>query len=175
MKWLKRILLTLVSLVALLVIVGMMLPSGSRFSARSPSRLRPKRSMRCLPIAGVEALGNMEPRDPAMQIQYSGAAQGTGAKWNWQSKTEGNGAIGVHGCRAVQACRLRAVVSRSRHVVAGIVLLAPDGSGTRVTWTNEGDMGSSPINRYFGLMMDSMVGPDFDAGLRNLKALAERG
>jgi hypothetical protein len=57
----------------------------------------------------------------------------------------------------------------------GILLLAPDGSGTRVTWTNEGDMGSSPINRYFGLMMDSMVGPDFDAGLRNLKALAERG
>ena len=28
MKWLKRVLLTLVSLVALLVIVGMMLPSG---------------------------------------------------------------------------------------------------------------------------------------------------
>ena len=51
---------------------------------------------------------------------------------------------------------------------------APDGSGTRVTWTNEGDMGANPVNRYFGLMMDSMVGPDFEAGLKNLKALAER-
>ncbi len=53
--------------------------------------------------------------------------------------------------------------------------LTPDGSGTRVTWTNEGDMGANPVNRYFGLMMDRMVGPDFEAGLKNLKALAERG
>ena len=52
--------------------------------------------------------------------------------------------------------------------------LRPEGSGTRVTWTNEGDMGTNPVNRYFGLMMDSMVGPDFEAGLKNLKALAER-
>jgi hypothetical protein len=41
------------------------------------------------------------------------------------------------------------------------------------TWTNEGEMGGNPINRWFGLMMDRMVGPDFEAGLANLKKLAE--
>ena len=57
----------------------------------------------------------------------------------------------------------------------GQLLLVPEGAGTRVTWTNEGDMGGSPVNRYFGLLMDRMVGPDFEAGLSNLKGLAEKG
>jgi hypothetical protein len=34
-------------------------------------------------------------------------------------------------------------------------------------------MGGNPVNRYFGVMMDRLVGPDFEAGLANLKALAE--
>jgi carbon monoxide dehydrogenase subunit G len=57
----------------------------------------------------------------------------------------------------------------------GQLRLTPEGEGTRVTWTNEGDMGGNPVNRYFGLLMDRMVGPDFEAGLANLKAAAERG
>jgi hypothetical protein len=35
-------------------------------------------------------------------------------------------------------------------------------------------MGGNPVNRYFGVMMDRLVGPDFEAGLANLKALAEK-
>jgi uncharacterized protein YndB with AHSA1/START domain len=175
MKWLKRILLTLVSLVALLVIVGMMLPSGFKVQ-RSITVAAPAEKIYPLLADPREwkrwAIWNQ--RDPAMQIQYSGAAQGTGAKWSWQSKTEGNGAMeftaAVPYKHVDYALSFPDVGMSSR----GILLLAPDASGTRVTWTNEGDMGSSPINRYFGLMMDSMVGPDFDAGLRNLKALAER-
>jgi len=34
-------------------------------------------------------------------------------------------------------------------------------------------MGAGPVGRYFGLVMDRMVGPDFDEGLANLKKLAE--
>ena len=30
-------------------------------------------------------------RDPAMQIEYSGPASGSGAVWSWKSKTEGDG------------------------------------------------------------------------------------
>ena len=46
--------------------------------------------------------------------------------------------------------------------------------GTQVTWTMNGDMGANPLYRWMGLFMDKMVGPDFDAGLANLKALAEK-
>jgi carbon monoxide dehydrogenase subunit G len=51
--------------------------------------------------------------------------------------------------------------------------LEAEGEGTRVTWTVEMDMGNNPVGRWMGLMMDGMVGKDFDAGLANLKAKAE--
>ena len=56
----------------------------------------------------------------------------------------------------------------------GQLRLEPAGSGTRVTWTNEGEMGANPVNRYFGLFMDRLVGPDFEGGLNNLRALVDR-
>ena len=37
-----------------------------------------------------------------------------------------------------------------------------------------GDMGSNPLFRWFALFGDRMTGPDFEAGLANLKALAEK-
>ena len=57
---------------------------------------------------------------------------------------------------------------------AGEIKLEPGAQGTRVTWTNQGDVGANPINRYFAQVMDRLVGPDFEEGLKNLKALAER-
>jgi hypothetical protein len=49
----------------------------------------------------------------------------------------------------------------------------PSAVGTRVTWTNAGDVGGNPIKHYMAVTMDRMVGPDFEAGLANLKAVAE--
>ncbi len=57
---------------------------------------------------------------------------------------------------------------------AGTLTLEPDGASTKVTWSFVGEAGNNPIMRYTSLMMDGMVGQDFDAGLANLKALAER-
>ena len=56
----------------------------------------------------------------------------------------------------------------------GALMLADTTTGTRVSWTNEGEFGGNPFIRYIGLMMDSMVGKDFDAGLNKLKLLAEK-
>jgi uncharacterized protein YndB with AHSA1/START domain len=176
MKWLKRAVITVVGLAALLLVVGMLLPSAFKVQrsvqiAAAPAKIYPM-------IAEPRqwkgwAVWNQ--RDPAMQVQYSGAVSGAGAKWNWQSKTEGNGAMEFTGAvpneRVVYSLSFPDMGMTSR----GELQLVPDGTGTRVTWTNEGDMGSNPINRYFGLVMDSLVGPDFEAGLKNLKAAAERG
>ena len=44
----------------------------------------------------------------------------------------------------------------------------------RVVWLMNGDMGSNPLLRWMTLFVDGMVGKDFEAGLANLKALAEK-
>ena len=57
----------------------------------------------------------------------------------------------------------------------GSITLQPVGDSVNVVWSNEGDLGANPINRYFGLMMDRMIGPDFEEGLNNLKRKVEAG
>jgi uncharacterized protein YndB with AHSA1/START domain len=57
--------------------------------------------------------------------------------------------------------------------------LQPEEDQTRVVWALDSDMRAGvpllaqPINTYFGFLMDSMVGHDYEVGLQNLKELAE--
>jgi uncharacterized protein YndB with AHSA1/START domain len=113
-------------------------------------------------------------RDPAMQITYSGPPSGAGAAWAWKSTTEGDGKITF---TAVEANR-RVVYALDfpdfGTTSTGAFELAGAGAGTRVTWSIDGDMGSNPLFRWLALFGDAMTGPDFDAGLANLKTLAEK-
>lgn len=34
-------------------------------------------------------------------------------------------------------------------------------------------MGNNPIAKYFGLLMDKLIGADFERGLNNLKTVCE--
>ena len=113
-------------------------------------------------------------RDPNMRIVYSGPPFGMGARWSWASKSEGTGSMEfthVEPDRLVQySLNFPDYGLRSN----GVLRLDAAGKVTRVTWTNEGDVGSNPLKHYLPLLMDRLVGPDFEASLANLKALAER-
>jgi len=175
MKWFARIGLGLLAVVAVVLAVGMLLPSGFKVErsvnfAAAPDRIYPL-------IADPREWKRWSvwnKRDPAMTMQYSGPASGTGARWTWMSTSEGNGEMEF--TRAVANERLDYALSFPDMGMQskGQLRLQPLGSGTRVTWTNEGDMGANPLNRYFGLFMDRLVGPDFEGGLNNLKALVDR-
>jgi uncharacterized protein YndB with AHSA1/START domain len=176
MKWLKRIAFALVAVVALLLVIGLLLPSGFKVQ-RSVQIAAP--ASKVYPMIADPRQWNKwtvwNRRDPAMQVKYSGAESGVAAKWSWQSKTEGNGEMEFIAAVPNERIDYTLAFPEMGMTSRGQVLLVPEGAGTRVTWTNEGDMGSNPINRYFGLLMDRMVGPDFEGGLANLKGLAEKG
>lgn len=53
--------------------------------------------------------------------------------------------------------------------------LDQSGSGTRVTWGFDTDFGNDLAGRYFGLLFDRFIGPDYERGLSNLKTLTESG
>jgi hypothetical protein len=55
----------------------------------------------------------------------------------------------------------------------GEFVLEPGAGGVRVTWSNRGEVGSNPLKHFLAVSMDRLVGPDFEAGLANLKTLAE--
>ena len=49
----------------------------------------------------------------------------------------------------------------------------PEGSGTRVTWTDRGTLPAAPHWRWMGLLIPSMLGKSFDKGLASLKRVVE--
>lgn len=175
MRIVKGIAIGLAALVAVVLIVGFLLPSKYQVS-RSTVINAPAERVYAL-IASPREWPRWtvwNERDPQMKITYTGPAAGKGATWAWNSKTEGNGSMEF--TEAEPNRRVEYVLTfpefemRSR----GALTLLPEGSATRVTWTTAGDVGGNPLKHYFAALMDRMVGPDFEGGLARLKALAEK-
>jgi hypothetical protein len=123
--------------------------------------------------SGWQRWGVWYRRDPQMQLSTL-SDQGVGAQWRWTSQSQGNGSMRLTeleaGRRVAYELQIEDFAPSS-----GELRLVPEAQGTRVIWLMQGDMGGNPINRWFGLFMDSLVGPDFEAGLANLKQLSETG
>jgi uncharacterized protein YndB with AHSA1/START domain len=113
-------------------------------------------------------------RDPKMEVKYSGPPFGQGARWSWKSESEGSGSMEF--VRVVPNQRIEYALHFPEFNMksTGAFTFDPAGGGTRVTWTNGGDVGGNPLKHYLAVMMDRMVGPDFEKGLASLKQLAEK-
>lgn len=113
-------------------------------------------------------------RDPDVNLTYSGPDEGVGAKLVWASEHPqvGNGEQEI--VASVPGEKVETALDFGEMGTAkAAFLLTEAGDGTKVTWTLVADMGTNPVGRWMGLMMDSWVGADYEKGLSNLKALAE--
>ena len=113
-------------------------------------------------------------RDPAMDVTYSGPPFGQGAKWSWKSKSEGSGNMEFTRVEPNKRVDYSLFLPDLNLKSTGTFTVDGSGKGTRVTWTNGGDVGTNPLKHYLAWKMDLLEGPDFEAGLANLKALAEK-
>ncbi len=113
-------------------------------------------------------------RDPAMAITYSGPPSGTGAVWEWRSATEGDGRMSFTRAEAPGLLAYELYFPDFGTTSLGELRLVPEAGATRVSWSMRGNMGRNPFFSWFALFADGMVGKDFEAGLANLKAVAEK-
>ncbi len=113
-------------------------------------------------------------RDPAMDVTYSGPPFGQGAKWSWASKTENGGMIELISVEPNRRIQYALYVPYFNLRSVGKFVLDEDAGATRVTWSNSGDVGRNPLKHYLAHWMDRIVGEDFEGGLANLKAMAEK-
>ncbi len=113
-------------------------------------------------------------RDPAMQMSFSGAPLGAGAGWAWASESQGNGRMAFTAADPNEKIIYNLYFDDFNSVSTGSFLFEPIAGGTRVIWVMNGDMGSNPLMRWVALASDQMIGADFEAGLANLKSLAEK-
>lgn len=118
-----------------------------------------------------------ERKDPQRTSHYSGPAQGPGSRYDWDGRQIGRGSLEITGQqpgRAVQM-RLDFVKPFEAHNTAEFALQPLADGATEVRWAMQGP--ATFLSKLMGVFvdMDAMVGRDFEAGLQNLRALAESG
>ena len=118
-----------------------------------------------------------EHKDPDMQRSHSGAERGVGAVYEWRGNRqvgEGRMQITASNAPSTLVVKLDFLKPFEAHNTAEFVLTGEGGS-TSVSWANHGPCPF--LSKLMGLFvsMDRMIGPDFETGLANLKALAEKG
>lgn len=114
--------------------------------------------------------------DPAMKRTFSGAPSGKGAIYEWEgNKDVGKGRMEIldAGTPAKTVIKLDFLQPFESHNTTEFTLV-PQGDVTQVSWDMTGPMPFiSKIMSVFA-SMDSMIGKDFEKGLANMKAAAEK-
>lgn len=175
MKLVKGLFMTLVALVLLFFVVGLFLPKAAHIERSITTAASPNAVYEL--VDGFARFNEWSPWaniDPTTKYTFRGPASGVGARLEWTSAhpNVGSGSqeiIAIEPGRSVTS----ALDFGTGNPTTAKLLLVPEGAGTRVTWTLDSDLSSSIVGRYFGLAFDRMVGPYFEKGLAQLKALAE--
>jgi uncharacterized protein YndB with AHSA1/START domain len=115
-------------------------------------------------------------KDPAMKRTFSGPESGSGAVYEWDGdKNVGQGRMEISDTSPPSRVTIRLDFLRpfEAHNMVEFTL-APKGDSTDVTWAMQGPVPYVAKIMHVFFDMDSMVGKDFEAGLANLKSIAEK-
>lgn len=171
MVFFRRLLLSIAILMLLIGVIGMILPSSAHVERSvmintTPDKIWPHVSN----FKAWEAWSPWFARDPDATFTYSGDKGSVGHASTWSSEQKD---VGSGSQKIVEVVPNEKMVTAldfgSQGTAVAMFELVPQTSGTRVTWSLDSDFGDNFIGRYFGLMMDRMIGPDYEAGLANLK------
>ncbi|WP_430972409.1 SRPBCC family protein [Sunxiuqinia rutila] len=112
--------------------------------------------------------------DPDMKVDYKNRGIGKGAAYSWESENPNLGAGTMTITESVPYDSIATTMNfMEEGLSTGYFLFDESGQTTTVTWAFDTDLGYNPIARWMGLLFDSMIGPDFEQGLQNLKIVAE--
>ena len=170
----------------ILVTIAVLIAGLLLYASMQPDQLRIERSTRIqAPADRIFPLINdlhqwsawspYEKKDPGMKRTFSGQDSGTGAAYAWEGNRDvGSGRMEVKSAAADKvSIQLDFIEPSEGHNTADF-LLAPKNGGTEVRWVMFGP--ATYVTKLMGVFvsMDSMIGKDFEKGLAQLKAAAEK-
>ncbi len=115
--------------------------------------------------------------DPEMNTTITGPASGVGAHYEWQGNNDvGKGNMTIIESRPGENVKIDLQFTEP-FTAASITEfnLQPADDGTNVTWTTSGKNGFLAKAMCLVIDMDTMMGPDFERGLNQLKSTVESG
>jgi hypothetical protein len=111
-----------------------------------------------------------------MKRGYAGAESGKGAIYTWEGNSQvGSGRIEIADTQPPSKIMIKLDMIKPIAAHNDVVFsLEPRGTATNVTWAMSGPVPYFAKIIHVFMNMDRMVGGDFEAGLANLKAAAEK-
>ena len=127
-------------------------------------------------LRGFNSWDPFSKKDPAIRIVHSGPETGKGAKYEWEGNRQvGSGRVEITDTSAPSSVSMKLDMRTPMEAHNTVQFtLEPKGAMTTVTWAMKGP--SPYIAKVMDVVsgMDRMVGVEFENGLANLKALAEK-
>jgi uncharacterized protein YndB with AHSA1/START domain len=173
----KKILLVVVALVAIVLIIAAFKPSNFAVTRTATIQAPPDKVFPLInDFHNWPTWSPWEKLDPNMKRTLSGPPSGAGSVYAWEGNSKaGQGRMEI--TESVPASRvaikldfIKPMESNNR-VQFG---LQPNGNATTVTWTMDGPMAYPAKVMTVFMSMDKMIGSDFEIGLANMKAAAEK-
>jgi effector-binding domain-containing protein/uncharacterized protein YndB with AHSA1/START domain len=110
--------------------------------------------------------------DPNARVEFAGPPRGVDASFHWNGQIIGQGHETITESVPYEHVTSRIDLGGGKEAHS-IFTLSADGEMTRVVWAYERDFGINIAGRYFALMLESIVGPEYEKGLARLAGLAE--
>ena len=179
MSWLKRISGVLVGLFVVVVILGFLLPSQVHVERTITIKAQPQEIYRL--INNFESWEQWSPwakLDPEAEMTIIGHGLGQKMIWFSEDPRVGKGSQEIISLDAPKQMKTHLDFGDQGMADASFDLISENGI-TQVTWSLDTDMRAGipvymkPFSVYLGFFMDSMIGKDYEQGLKNLQKSVE--
>ena len=169
----QKLLYSIGSFVALLIIVGLLLPARATVSASISIDTHAATVFAQLnDFRRVRLWSPMLDTDPNARVVFSGPERGVDAIMTWDGTIIGSGTQIITASRPFEYIETAINPGERGAARAWFDLVGGNGQ-TVVTWTFEADYGYNLVGRYFALLLKGVVKRDQTIGLATLKELAE--
>ncbi len=113
--------------------------------------------------------------DPNAKYQFAGPANGVGSKMSWQGNEEvGSGRQEIIASNPHEMVKVELYFDGQGDDPSWATYQIKDmGDSSEISWIFDADFKGNIMGRYFGMMMDRMLGPQYEKGLQNLKTWVE--
>jgi len=176
MKFVKIIAILLLSIVGLAGIIGIFLPNHAK--VERSIYIKSRATIVYELINNLNQWPSWSPWhqiDPNAIWNYSEPAFGKGAWYSWNSENHNLGSGKMSIDATVIDERVDLTLSMNGMGAAQIqFIIEGKGAQTKLSWILSKELGTNPYARYWGLLLDKMMGPDFEKGLETMKIIAEK-
>ena len=174
MNTLVRVLGGLALVLLLLVVVAFFLPASSHVERSVLIDAKPMDAFTLVNyLPNWQKWSPWYELEPEARLTYSEPASGNGAWYSWVGDKTGSGKLTLAKVESPRRIETDLYFEGQGDAEADFVFEPVGEDQVRVTWMFDTEHGNNPAARYFGLMMDGFLGPDYERGLANLKREAE--